>query len=130
LYTGKVVVKAASKAMRQKVKEVYLIPGQQLEFGTEYPEGRVSTIVEAVQNPKRLTPRPEMEEGTMTINGDIIEFSKRPLPAVLDELSRLYARDIRYRRADISRISFTGRVSMTDSLERVLQTIAVLNELK
>ena len=66
----------------------------------------------------------------MTVSGDVMEFSKRPLPAVLNELSRVYAHDIRYRQADIDRISFTGRISTTDSLEQVLQTIAVLNELK
>jgi ferric-dicitrate binding protein FerR (iron transport regulator) len=130
LYTGKVVIKAVSEALQQKVKEVYLNPGQQLELDTKNPEGRVSNIVTAKQSLKQILPQPALEEGSMTMNGDIIEFSKRPLPAVLDELSRLYAQDIRYRQADISRISFTGRISTTDSLEQVLQTISVLNELR
>jgi len=130
LYTGKVVVTAASGSLQQKVKAVYLTPGQQLELSAENPEGRVHDIVAAKQSSKRIAILPDMEEGSMTINGDVIEFSKRPLPAVLDELSKLYAQDIRYRQADISRISFTGRISTADSLEQVLQTIAVLNELK
>ncbi|SIT94011.1 FecR family protein [Pontibacter indicus] len=130
LYTGKVVVQAASEALQQKGKAVYLTPGQQLELSTENPEGRVRNIVAPKQSQQRVPPQPEMEEGSMTISGNVIEFSKRPLPAVLDALSRLYAQDIRYRKADLTRISFTGKISTNDSLEQVLQTIAVLNELK
>jgi transmembrane sensor len=130
LYTGKVVVKAISESLQQQEKEVYLAPGQQLVVDTENPEGQVSNIVAAVPGQKRIPLLPEMEEGSMTINGNTIEFSKRPLPSVLDELSKLYVQDIRYRKADISRISFTGKISMTDSLDQVLHTITVLNELK
>lgn len=130
LYTGKVVVKAVSEAMQQKVKEVYLSPGQQLELDPENPEGGVSSLITRKESPQKVPVRTADEVGSMTVIGDVIEFSKRPLPAVLNELSRVYAHDIRYRQADIDRISFTGRISTTDSLEQVLQTIAVLNELK
>ncbi|MDO6390101.1 FecR domain-containing protein [Pontibacter sp. BT731] len=130
LYTGKVVIKAASEALKQKVKEVYLTPGQQLELDTKNLVGRVSHIVTANKKPERGTSLPTDEEGSMTINGDVIDFSKCPLPEVLDKLSKLYAHDIRYRQADIAKINFTGKISTSDSLERVLKTIAVLNELQ
>lgn len=130
LYTGKVLVKPASEALQQKVKEVYLNPGQQLDLDKENPEGRVSNIIARKERSERKPVRPVVEEGSMTIDGDMIEFSKRPLPVVLDELSKVHGRDIRYRLVDIARISFTGRISTTDSLEQVLQTIAVLNDLK
>lgn len=129
LYSGKVVVKPASEALEQRLKEVYLNPGQQLVVDTENPEGQVSKIVAAVPSQKRIPVLPEMEEGSMTIIGNTIEFSQRPLPAVLDALAKVYACDIRYRRADIARISFTGKISTTDSLNQVLETIVVLNEL-
>jgi len=130
LYTGKVVVKPASQALQQKLKEVYLNPGQQLDLDKENPEGRVSNIIARKERPKRIPVRPAVEEGNMSIEGVVMEFSKRPLPVVLDELSKAYGQDIRYRQADIARISFTGKISTTDSLEQVLQTIAVLNDLK
>ena len=63
-------------------------------------------------------------------NNDALVFEKRKLPEVLDLLAARYRVPIRFDRARISGLYFTGTVLKTDSLLTILQVITNMNELE
>jgi ferric-dicitrate binding protein FerR (iron transport regulator) len=57
-------------------------------------------------------------------------FDNQHLAQVFDQLSMIYNVKIEYRAAEISQMSFIGKIDKTDSLEKILNDIALLNNLQ
>jgi ferric-dicitrate binding protein FerR (iron transport regulator) len=60
---------------------------------------------------------------------DWYQFQEQSLSEVLDQLSAYYQADIYYYPSDMENRYFTGRFEQTDSLEKILNAIGLLNHL-
>lgn len=124
LLEGKVVVKSTSKS-GMDLKDVYLIPGEQLYINTRQKEQLVTHFSPGRNytkaKPAVKTPVPEP-----------LIFSEAPLNQVFDRLAKLYQVQISYEGmddADLQKLYFTGTFSGTEKLEMMLPTICNMNEL-
>lgn len=56
-------------------------------------------------------------------------FNNQPLCEVLDQLEILYSTKIGYKKADVKGLTFIGKLDKSNSLETILNSIALLNNL-
>jgi transmembrane sensor len=56
-------------------------------------------------------------------------FNNQNLPDVLERLKELYGTDIQYSKEALKNSYFIGKFNMTDSLEKILNDIALLKNL-
>ena len=119
LYTGKVVISSAD-AQTAKMKDVYLVPGQNLLFNT-------GTSVATVERNKTndtaesIIPQPSNTE---------LDFVQEPLAQVFDMLNAQYNLHVEYDADELSGLSFTGKIRARESAEKMLEQITQMNELK
>lgn len=128
LFEGKIIVKENANANEQHT----LRPGQTLFYNKV---SNAVTVVSpkqkrAVQVPGTLprNPLPEVGEKHLSENHWYM-FGNQPLSEVLNELARLYETEIVYEEEDVKGMTFIAKLDKTDSLERILQSIASLNGL-
>lgn len=125
LYSGKVQVGG-----RWKMKDSVLVlkPGDELVYNKE-------DMLAVVNTPKRLKPD---NVAVTTHRGPQLPAAAKPewymfggqsLTAVFDQLSDYYGVQINYFPSDIKNRYFTGKFSKQDSLEVILQDIALLHGL-
>lgn len=133
LYEGKVVVKSTNNAKR-KLKNVYLLPGQELVYDNKNLTAKVRTFRKednpVVKNNKRepiLIDNPSVPKFG---RGSWYMFNNQPLEQVFNQLEGMFNVDIAYTRKDISKIYFIGTFNTSDSLDDILKQISVLNNLK
>lgn len=126
LHKGKVQVAAADTAQKKWNDKEILRPGDELI----YDKGTMLASI------KRYTPAEQMvKAGPANKNNqsvrrpDLYTFDISPLSDVFDQLSNYYQIDIYYYPSDIQNKYFSGRMHKTDSLETILNDIAVLNQL-
>jgi len=121
LYEGKVVIKALESGIPGWKSDVFLEPGQQME----YNEKNAVAVVNGFGIEKMNTNKDRVK-GIPTE----LEFMNRPLDQVLDQLAGKYKLSIEYNKEEIEHLYFSGKVLKTDSLETILKVIAQMNELK
>jgi len=127
LHTGKVQVEPANTVHNKWNKKEILNPGDELTYNKETLLADVrrytpaSRMVKAgpVNNTQRNISRP-----------DTYTFDISPLSDVFDQLSVYYQVDIYYYPADIEDKYFSARMNKSDTLESILNDIALLNHLK
>ena len=117
LHTGKVVIRPI-KARSGFTKDIYLMPGDLLTvntqtFATHVEKGKPATTVPAA------TP----------LKATVLDFDREPLARVFDKLAKEFDTAIQYEDAALSELSFTGNIKTDESLEKILQNIALLNNL-
>lgn len=120
LISGKVVVGKENN----NFPPVYLQPGQQLS----YVSGSSQPIVSAIPPLKKKDTgsiAPLVQE-----NDQGITFSQAPLKKVFAKLQMLYQVEISYSEQDIRNMTFSGSYTVADKPADILQTIAVINDLK
>jgi ferric-dicitrate binding protein FerR (iron transport regulator) len=137
LYTGKVIVGLSEEAASEKTEPAgsnnkqpsgkVLAPGDELYFSR-------STLVMNVHSFKAgdVLVRAGKKTGNWTTNTkrpDWYQFQEQSLSEVLDQLSAYYRADIYYYPSDMENRYFTGRFEQTDSLEKILNAIGLLNHL-
>lgn len=126
LHEGKVQV-AASDAVHAKWKnKVILLPGDELTYD------KISMLASI----KRSTPAEHMvKAGPANSKTHVVQrpdwysFDTSQLSEVFDQLSSYYQVDIYYYPSDVHNKYFSGRMRKTDSLETILNDIALLNHL-
>ncbi|HEX9511876.1 MAG TPA: FecR domain-containing protein [Puia sp.] len=144
LYTGKVLVglsevvlseDAASGSHAPAADDKKQRPGKVLAPGDELCFSR-STLVMNVRSFKAgdVLVRAGKKNGkgnwaTVTKRPDWYRFQEQSLSEVLDQLSAYYRADIYYYPSDMENRYFTGRFEQTDSLEKILNAIGLLNHL-
>ncbi|MFW0718205.1 FecR family protein [Pedobacter sp. N23S346] len=124
LLEGKVVVKSTSKS-GMDLKDVYLVPGQQLAINTRQKE-QVVTHFNTTRNSAEVKPAVKMPVPEPLI------FNEAPLDHVFDRLAKRYHVQISYEGmddADLQKLYFTGTFGGTEKLEMMLPTICNMNEL-
>jgi ferric-dicitrate binding protein FerR (iron transport regulator) len=129
LYEGKVVVTSADSVVKKLDKDFYLAPGQTLLYNKSAMTAFISQKQKtgfAKSNAKNKT---ELSPENIA-NNNWYMFNNQPLAEVLDQLQKLYNQKIIYSQADVKGKSFICKLDHSDSLEHVLHSIALLNQLK
>ncbi|MCF6403090.1 FecR domain-containing protein [Chitinophaga filiformis] len=127
LHSGKIQVAAANTVREKWNGKEILKPGDEFIYDK-------TTMLASV---KRYTPAEKMvkagpadHKDRNVRRPDSYTFDISPLSDVFDQLSVYYQVDIYYYPSDIQNKYFSGRMRKTDSLETILNDIAVLNQLK
>lgn len=119
LYEGKVVVKA-NNHNAGKWEDIFLLPGDVFTYDAQ--KRRVTVKQDQQVN--------EWNENTKVINKNLeLNFTNAELADVFEVLKNKYKNEIIYNRTEISGMYFTGNISQTSSLAKVLKIIAQMNGL-
>lgn len=123
LLTGKVLIRPVTEAIADWKQDVYLLPGQQLQYSVS--GGLV----------KFSGSRPKKTADTVTATTDQhtdqeMVFNNTPLEEVFRKLQSHHNKPISYSAEDIRELSFTGTIFYKDSLPLILQAIARMNDLE
>jgi len=129
LYTGKVVIKQTGNIAKTWKEDVYLDPGEQLEFNPLNLTASVSKIREEKSNTTAALAKKKTKSAKKLNNNDELVFTSSPLAKVIAELEKHFHTHIRYDSNEISTMNFTGTISRQDSLPVVLKVIAQMNGL-
>ncbi|MBS1663690.1 MAG: DUF4974 domain-containing protein [Bacteroidetes bacterium] len=126
LYDGKVSVKP-TLPMQKWEKPVYLTPGQTLLFDRSIASFKIT-------NPARRAVEKHETKDTlntwMASNGtNWYMFNNQSLSTVFEQLEELYNIRIIYNQSDVNNVYFIGRFEKTDSVEEILNRIALLKKL-
>jgi len=126
LLTGKVVVKSADSLYKKLSEDKYLQPGDELIYNKK---SMLASIKPAKEN--KTIGEAKKDGG----NGNIIEttnwymFNNQSLPQVFAQLEELYNVNINFSTAEVRNMYFIGKFEKSDSLENILNDIALLNHL-
>ncbi|RXK86047.1 FecR family protein [Filimonas effusa] len=112
LFSGKVVVKSAGKNIKGWINDIFLQPGQAMQYNAGSGNVAVKKIEEAAR------------QAAVSL-----AFEDTPLTEVLEKLSSLYRVTITYNKEDLTAMRFSGTIQSTDSLKVLLQAIAQMNGL-
>ncbi|WP_316821985.1 FecR family protein [Pedobacter gandavensis] len=115
LHTGKVLVKNIDSIARIPAFKEVLLPGNELVYNSQKNKFRVSESRTLLTK----TLRPVME----------LNFQQASLVDVFDQLEKHYKVNINYDRAELSEMSFTGSIKLTEPIATILGEIAELNKL-
>jgi transmembrane sensor len=121
LHTGRVLVKPVSENLKEALTAMYLDAGQELTL--DVARRKIQVTAPAMADSRTTT-------GSVLLRGGILEFNQMPLPQVFTELTNMYHVPITYEEADVAAIQFTGSIHKNRPLEKALQTIAAVNNLK
>lgn len=131
LYEGKVVVKS-EKEPGEKMEDFYLVPGQQLVYNKLKNVATLSNFNPGTSGHGEVTKSTKLANDNPTPphhKGSWYMFNNRPLSEVFDQLQQMYNVNIEYSKKDISKIYFIGEFEKSDSIEKILKTIAISNNL-
>lgn len=112
LYSGKVVVKGLNK-------DVYLLPGQQVN----YDRGRMLARVTRFRKPAQQGGQ------DVVVDDGTLAFNNSPLKEVFKKLTIRYNKKFNFRASDLAGLNFTGAVESTDSLDVFLRLLGGMNNL-
>lgn len=129
LYEGSVIVSPAAVSSQTKNNATRLQPGDELVYDSQ---SNTFTLHRETTTSERM-PQPASDAGPTTAvmqSDNWVMFNNQDLAQVLNQLEVLYGRKIHYSSADLKGITFIGRLDRTDSLHKVLKSIALLNQLK
>jgi len=128
LLQGKIVVHSTNNNLKGWNREVYLSPGQQLQFSQQSALLAV-TKIDSIRKPLIAIKINKSKENVDSANG-VLAFRNSLLPDVMNKLSAYYNVTIRYDSLLIDTMNFTGTISKKDSLPFILTAIAQMNNLK
>jgi ferric-dicitrate binding protein FerR (iron transport regulator) len=131
LYEGKVVVKPVDRALTKMKKDVYLLPGQELIYDNQKMTARVRAFGQdhVVVNEREQVDTFKDDPSIPKNKGTWYMFNKQSLSQVFDQLAELYDVEIIYSKKDVQNMQFLATYDKSDSLETILNNIAILNNL-
>ena len=125
LMGGRVVVKALRAG--SPFKDIYLQPGETVTYNKALETG----VIAAVTAPrKKSDTKVGVSDSSRNNNNNPYWFRNEPLAKVFDRFSAMYHLTIIYDKAELKNMTFTARLKKEDSPDNVLQSIALLNDLK
>lgn len=127
LHKGKIQVAAADTVQEKWNGREILLPGDEFIYDKATMLASLRRNVPAEQMVKA---GPAYNKDNNVRRPDLYTFDISPLSDVFDQLSNYYQVDIYYYPSDVKNKYFSGRMHKTDTLETILQDIAVLNQLK
>lgn len=124
LITGKVVVRAVKKSLPGWKRDVYLLPGQQMNYDSESSLVNVSGPAEVNKEKVEIITSAPVQPAS-----EQMVFDNTPLSEVFEKLSKHHKVSITYSAEDLNGLGFTGTIFYKDSLPVILQAIARMNDL-
>ena len=130
LYEGKVVVQSVDSADKKWGKKYYLLPGNEAVYNkkTLVVSLRHAEIKEHKHKLMVIASGEEDISNSVTIP-DWYVFNSSSLSFVFTQLSTYYKKKIYYYPNEIANRYYSGKIEKTDSLENILNDIALLNNL-
>lgn len=124
LYEGKVVV----KSLVSRAEDTYLLPGQQCHVLRS--DGKLWVTLMKRQSTIAQHGVASFDD-TVQIAQYVMEiqFDNVPLPDVFERLSFIFKEGVHYKENDVAKKYFTGSFKTSDSLQGILQVIALMNGL-
>ncbi|HEX8277619.1 MAG TPA: FecR family protein [Segetibacter sp.] len=133
LHEGKVVVKSTSASTGTRMKDVYLLAGQELHYNTVSKTGVVRNFVAKGKVAKKEIKKEELVTDNPIVptygKGSWFMFNNQPLNEIFDQLADMYNVRITYSKKEISKMFFIGTFDKSDSIDFVLKQIASINNL-
>lgn len=130
---GKIVVKPVKTVFENRMKNFFLLPGQELV----YDKITETAFVHFLKNRKDIaqgTNREKLPKENPTIpqfnKQSWFMFNNQPLSEVFDALEDMYDAKINYSKKEVGHMNFIGTFDKSDSLESILKKIAIVNDLK
>lgn len=126
LYEGSIVVKPIIESKRTIKSDIYLVPGQMLEFNKKSLETAVIKF-KTVNNKNSNSIK--LDNISIDNGNNWYMFNNQPLSEVFAQLEYLYNEKIMFNKHDVKGKTFIGKLDKTDSLHNILQSIGLLNNL-
>lgn len=121
LVTGKVLIQQESIKSEPYFNPVYLTPGQELSFNRQ---SHVARVILSEVSAKDAVAKTKAEPIQKLI------FNQQPLTEVLSILQKHFHVTIAYNEDELTNIKFSGNYTGTDTLEDILNAVALINDLK
>lgn len=130
LHEGRVRMRSIGMPFAGNKSEYILQPGDTFVFDKRSRQVNVSGISNSVSNadPVKAVSREKNNKGREGDNWYM--FNNQSLADVLQQLQIIYNTPIHYRKEDIKGMTFIGKIDKADSLESILTTIVMLNQLE
>ena len=130
LYEGKVVVRPVKRNGKDVIPVFtnYLLPGQELIIPLNTYVPRKHYFLQGENGENFIESKQKNKTPGIRPTG-WYEFTSQPLGDVFTTLEILYGVEIHYNKATLENLFFIGRFGPGDSIEDVLGTIALLNDL-
>jgi ferric-dicitrate binding protein FerR (iron transport regulator) len=127
LFEGKVVVKGVENSKRTIKKDVYLLPGQVFVFNKTNLDATVNKMDAENKSQSKIVK--STNEAAIANSGNWYMFNNQPLSEVFEQLEDLYNEKIVFNKQDIKGKTFIGKLDKSDSLQNILHSIGILNNL-
>jgi ferric-dicitrate binding protein FerR (iron transport regulator) len=124
LHTGKVVVKASDSMNKKWEKDRFLLPNNVLMYNKMNGLANVN-----LNSTKASITKANDKSDNNFRTPNWFMFSNQSLSQVFDQLEEIYGVSITYSNKDLRNMYFIGKFDKTDSVESILNTIALLNNL-
>lgn len=126
LNEGKVVVRSSDTLYKKLKEDYFLKPGDQLTYNKETT---VASLIHSTEKNVLVKAGNSTSRYNQKQKPDWYTFSGAKLSEVFDQLSEYYQVDIYYYPPDVNGKYFAGKMEKTDSLDNILNDIALLNRL-
>jgi transmembrane sensor len=135
LYEGKVVVKPDAALKAKLVTDFYLLPGQELVYDNNSSTARLRNFLVPAKTGSADQAAPETEHGDLPDlpvgqKGTWFMFNNQSLESVFEQLKIIYDVKIVYAKRDVQRRYFIRKFEKCEPVERILEEITMLNDLK
>lgn len=128
LFKGKVIIQSTDKNLKGWHKDVYLLPGDQLNFNIKTALLTVNN--NSVKSDQTTSIKIKSKQaGTDSLKDELL-FNNEKLPVVLNKLAVFYNVQIQYDSLVIDTMNFTGTISKNDSIPVILKAISEMNNLE
>jgi transmembrane sensor len=131
LFEGKVVVRSLKGYNKNWTGELYLRPGQELAYDRKQKTATVTSF--AVETKSHVKVVNQVKENPSIPHFDKrswFMFNNQALSEIFDALAEMYDAKILYSKKDVKDMYFIGTYDKSDSLDKILKQIALLNDLK
>jgi ferric-dicitrate binding protein FerR (iron transport regulator) len=128
LYEGRVVIKPVHD--RLHISDTYLAAGEECYVNVMTSVVKVNSLVPNTTLAHNTNAKKGSGHSVKNRQAGLLNFSNVALPVVLDSLQKAFNRDIEFGSGNIDAIYFTGSLSLSDSLEKILKVIATMNGLQ
>lgn len=130
---GKVLVNSVDPENRAFAKEVLLTAGEQMIYNRlrkivrlSRPANSSPETAQKTKRSKQYRSDPQVPKG---FRDSWFMFNNQPLAEIFESLEQMYGVTIHYDAAAMKKAYFIGRFNKSDSLQTILQRIALLNNL-
>lgn len=124
LFEGSVVVRYQKAPAESNSMQRYLKPGQELVYNKQNAIVSIRSFLSEGGKSKPLVAALDSADARSWYM-----FNNQSLPQVFDYLGKLYGVEIKYRRSELQNLFFIGKLEKTDTLQAILNDIALLNNL-